>query len=131
LGPLWANLRANAAEIRARVRAAPEGFATAKGCARGAIERRRKGHFAWKAELFAQYAGDCQLRVSRLQTALHRRRDQLLRVRETYALAKQIGVATKSIDRRKRDRVDSVFDHGVTRSWKPGDPVGERADEIP
>ena len=79
---------------------------------------------------FAQCTGERQFRVACLQAVLHRRRDPPLGVRGTHSLAEEIGVVTKILDGRERDRVYSILDHGVARSRKPGDPVSKGADEI-
>ena len=79
---------------------------------------------------FAQRAGKRQFGVACLQAVLHRRRDPPLGVRGTHSLAEEIGVVTKILDGRERDRVYSILDHGVARSRKPGDPVSKGADEI-
>jgi hypothetical protein len=65
----------------------------------------------------------------RLEAFLHRRGGKTLRFRSTHRFTEEIGVATKILDRRERDGVDSVLDQRVAGSRKPGDPVGESVDE--
>jgi hypothetical protein len=70
-------------------------------------------------------------RLSGLETAPHRSLNSALRFRVAVALEKEIGIATEILGRRQRDRIDSVFQQDLSGGRKPGEPMGERSDELP
>jgi hypothetical protein len=47
-----------------------------------------------------------------------------------HALAEEIGIATKVLRRRERDRIDTLLDDDTAGGRKARDPMSERSDEI-
>ena len=78
----------------------------------------------------AQHPGEGHFRVSRLEAARERGLDALLGLGGAHTHAEEIGIATEVLDRRQRDGIDPVLDRDMAGGRKPGDPMGERADEI-
>jgi hypothetical protein len=71
----------------------------------------------------AQHLGQGHFRVSRLESALHRGLDPALSLRVAHALGEEIGIATKVLVRRKRDRINPLLDRDMAGGREPGDRV--------
>jgi hypothetical protein len=67
----------------------------------------------------AQHLGQGHFRVSRLESALHRGLGPALRLRIAHALSEEIGIATKVLGRRKRDRIDPILDRDTASGRDP------------
>jgi hypothetical protein len=75
--------------------------------------------------------GEFDFRVSSLKAVHHRRVDQTtLRFSAVHLSGEEIGISSKVFKRRKRDGVDSLFDHNVPGSRKRGDPTSKRSHKL-
>jgi len=72
---------------------------------------------------FGHHSAKRELRITRLEAALHCSLDPVLCFGFAHALAEQVGVATEVLGGRKRDRIETVLDRKAAGGRKPGDPM--------
>ena len=78
----------------------------------------------------AHHPAQGHLRVSGLESALHRGPNPILRLGVAHALTEEIGIAAEVLGPRKRYGIDAGFERERAGGRKAGDSMRQRSDEI-